>query len=134
MKPRPHPPRPDLQRRPHGSFGWLEAKLLHEGWLANLGADGSAVLCLLAIAADVHGASWFGRDRMAQALSMTRNQVDQALDRLLQIGLVAHRPWSSGHPDGVWQLLPVPPRHTTMRKNHEATSLRDALANLGLKR
>jgi hypothetical protein len=30
--------------------------------------------------------------------------------RLLDRSLVAHRPWQPGNPDGVWQLLPAPPR------------------------
>ena len=131
MKQRPHPPRPDLRRRPRGSFGWIEASLLHQGWLANIGAEGAAVLTLLALAADHHGASWFGRDRMARALSMTRDQVDDALGRLLQLGLVDHRPWSPGHPDGVWQILPVPDRGHTP-KTKEPTSIAQALAALGL--
>lgn len=105
--------------------------MLHQGWLANTGAEGAAVLLLLALAADRHGASWFGRERMAQSLSMTRAQVDEALDRLLHLGLVDHRPWSTGHPDGVWQILPVPDRAHT-RRTKEPTSIAQALAALGL--
>lgn len=39
----PVPPRPQLERRPRGSFGWsrscLEAELLHGGWLTDLGPN-----------------------------------------------------------------------------------------------
>jgi hypothetical protein len=63
---------------------------------------------LLALAADRRGASFYRRDTMARALSMTRTALDRSLERLLELGLVDLRPWLPGHPDGVWQLLPVP--------------------------
>ena len=131
MKSRPRPPRPDLIRRPTGPFGWLDASLLHERWLANLGAEATAVLLLLALAADRHGASFHGRGRMAEALSIGEREIDHALERLLELGLVAHRPWSAGHPDGVWQLLPVPRRRGDNRASG-TTSIGAALAALGL--
>lgn len=114
-RPRPAPPRPDLVRRPRGAFGWLDARLLHDGWLARLGPRATAVLTLLAIAADEHGASYYGRSRMAAMLEMLLQEVDDALDVLVHVGLVEHRPWRPGCRDGVWQLLPVrrcsDPRH-----------------------
>jgi hypothetical protein len=102
------PPRPDLIRRPDGRFGWLEDRLLRDGWLQRLGPEALAVLVLLALAADRNGCSFFGRQRMADALGLRRHNVDAALARLLQLRLVAHRPWRTGDADGVWQLLPLP--------------------------
>jgi hypothetical protein len=102
------PPRPDLVRRPAGGFGWLEDRLLHDGWLARLGPPAIGVLVLLALAADRNGCSFYGRRRMADALGMRRAQLDAALGHLLALNLVAHRPWRTGCDDGVWQLLPVP--------------------------
>ena len=110
MRERPRPPHPDLVRRPTGSFGWLDARLLHERWIAALGPEATAVLTLLALAADEHGASHWSRARMTQALRLGRKALDQALLRVQAHGLLAHRPWRPGHPDGVWQLLPAPPR------------------------
>lgn len=115
MKRRPVPPRPDLVRRPGAPFGWLEAHLLHDRWLARLGPDGTAVLLLLALAADRHGASFFSRARMADALGIDCDRVDLALDRLREFDFVALRPWRPGGCDGVWQILPLetpctPPR------------------------
>jgi hypothetical protein len=95
-------------RRPSGSFGWLPVVLLHEGWLARLGPNATAVLVLLALAADGRGASFYGRERMAERLGLGRAELDRALARLLELGLVALRPWRSGTEDGVWQLRPLP--------------------------
>ncbi len=102
------PPRPDLIRRPDGRFGWLEDRLLRDGWLQRLGPEAVGVLVLLALAADRNGCSFYGRQRMAEALGLRRHNVDAALARLLQLRLVAHRPWHTGDADGVWQLLPLP--------------------------
>ena len=107
MRRPPTPPRPDFVRRPQAPFGWLEAHLLHDRWLAQLAPDATAVLLLLALAADRRGASFYSRGRMGDALGMDVGRVDRALDRLLELDLVALRPWRPGGRDGVWQLLPV---------------------------
>ena len=107
---RPEPPHPGLIRHPSRSFGWLDARLLHDEWLGLLGPERIASLTLLALAADKSGSSFYRRETMALAMSMRRAELDEALDRLLSLELVAHRPWSPGCIDGVWQLLPLPAR------------------------
>ncbi len=103
---RPVPPRPGLQRRPPRSFGWLDARLLQEDWLNRLGPHTTAVLAFLAIAADGEGASFYLRETMARSVSLDRRELDRCLERLLELELVALRPWSAGRADGVWQVLP----------------------------
>jgi len=129
-RPPPVPPRPELERRPTGSFGWLDAELLHDGWLAEVGPHAAATLVLLSLAADRRGVSFFSRDRMALALGMTRHEVDVGLQRLLDAGLVDHRPWRPGTCDGVWQLLPTPPRRHAERAAAVLTAA-DVLRSLG---
>jgi hypothetical protein len=106
----PKLPHPDFVREPSARFGWLDDRLLQEHWLQNLGPEGAAVLLFLALAADRHGASYWSRGRIANELSMDLRTLNQALHRLLELGLVAHRPWCKAHVDGVWQLLAVPTR------------------------
>lgn len=113
MKHAPVPPRPDLVRRPQAPFGWLEAHLLHERWLSKLQPDATAVLLLLALAADRRGASYYSRARMADSLGIDVERVDRALERLLEAELVDMRPWRTGARDGVWQILPVERRINT---------------------
>ena len=131
--PRPEPPDPQLVRRPNGPFGWLPAALLHGGWLARLGPDATAVLVLLSLAADRRGASFYSRDRMAQRLGLARAAVDRGLARLTELGLVAHRTWRSGSPDGVWQLLPLPAERERGRSGRPLL-IGEVLAQLGLGR
>lgn len=107
---RPKPPRPGVRRSPPSSFGWLDARLLHDGWLTELRPEAVAVMTLLAIAADEYGASFYLRETMVGTLAIPRRDLDDCLDRLMQLGLLAHRPWREGHADGVWQLLPLPRR------------------------
>lgn len=104
----PAPPRPDRLRRPGRSFGWLDARLVKDHWLARLGPDAIAVAAFLAIVADAQGVSYWGRSRIAVALSIDRARITKALDRLREMDLVAFRPWKPGDGDGVWQLLPLP--------------------------
>lgn len=89
------------------------------------------MLTLLALAADRHGASYYGRVRMAQRLGMAVARVDRALERLRDHGLVDHRPWRHGDPDGVWQLTPMPPRDGP-RPAAGAARIGDVLAQLGI--
>lgn len=132
MRPRPTPPRPDLVRRPRDNFGWLDARLLQEGWLARLGGDGVAVLTLLAIAADRRGASFYSRQRMASALALDLPAVDRALAKLRELGLVDARPWRAGNPDGVWQLLPLPEQvKDRRRQSHGPVAMAVLLRRLG---
>lgn len=105
--------------------------MLHDGWLSRLGPDATAVLTFLALAADERGASFYGRGRMAATLSLDSRALDRALERLTALGLVAHRPWRTGHPDGVWQLLPVPAAVQRDRATGP-TAIGDVLATLGL--
>ena len=129
-RPPPTPPRPDYVRRPTRGFGWLDERLLRDGWLEDVGVDGTAVLVLLAIAADRRGASFFGRDRMAKVLGLDRARLDAALEQLLEFRLVALRPWRSGHRDGVWQLLPLPVRRADVRTERTLRAA-DVLSLLG---
>ena len=128
-RPRPRPPRPELIRRPQESFGWLETCLLHEGILADIGPETTAVLLLLALAADEMGASYYGRGRMGAKLGMDQASVSRALERLLDQRLVAFRPWGQGQKDGVWQLLPVP--GTKYERQGTCLPLADVLLRLG---
>lgn len=129
-RPPPTPPRPEHLRRPRGGFGWLDDRLLHDRWLADLGPEAVAVLVLLAVAADRRGASFYGRLRMAAALGLDVASVDRALQKLVDSGLLAFRPWRPGQRDGVWQLLDIPVRDDS--RIQRCVTAADVLRRLGL--
>jgi DNA-binding transcriptional ArsR family regulator len=126
----PIPPHPDILRRPRGPFGWLDAHLLHDRWLAQMQPDATAVLVLLALAADRHGASFYSRGRMAECLGIDIDRVDRALAKLEELGLVALRAWRPGLRDGVWQILPV--AQSTAFKHRATVSIAEVLRSLGM--
>lgn len=130
MKSRPKPPRPDAIRQPHEGFGWLDARLLRDRWLSELGPDAIAVLTFLALAADRDGVSYYARDRIAVEVGLDIPRLDQALDLLLDADLVDRRPWRKGRRDGVWQILPVPQRNLPKQQGGSA-SAGDLLRDLG---
>lgn len=129
MRSPPTPPHPDLVRKPSAPFGWLEAHLLHQHWLQRLQPDAIAVLLLLALAADRHGASYFSRARMADRLGIDVGRVAAALARLLDLGLVAFKPWRRDAKDGVWQILPVEQSRET--RSNTILSVAELLRSLG---
>jgi hypothetical protein len=66
---------------------------------------------------------------MADALGIDVQRVGRALERLLEVELVALRPWRSGGRDGVWQLLPVEPRRNVRQNGNMHVA--DLLRSLG---
>lgn len=124
-------PRPDMLRQPTSGFGWLEQALLTDRWFARIGVNATAVLVLLALAADRHGASFYSRHRIADVIGIALSHVDDALQRLRDLDLVDFMPWKPGAKDGVWQLLPLPPSREAPRANR-VLSIGQILATLGM--
>jgi hypothetical protein len=89
-------------------FGWLDARLLRDGWLEVLTADDLAVYVFLCLVGDRQGVSWYRRDRIRAALEMDERAVWQALARLEALDLVAYRPFHAQASEGFRQVLTVP--------------------------
>lgn len=102
--------RPDrLRDLAQARFGWLDARLLHEGWLRALSPSALATYAFLCLAADRRGLSFYRRARLGRELGLDDAEVHVALARLEQLELVAYRPFRAGAPDGYRQVLSVPP-------------------------
>jgi hypothetical protein len=67
---------------------------------------------------------------MGRALGLSRERMNRALVRLLELRLVAHRPWRAGHPDGVWQLLPLPEIQPAPASEGTPSPMADVVAQL----
>jgi hypothetical protein len=103
-------PRPERVRALGASagFGWIEARLLRDGWLAVLTPVDLAVYGFLCLAADRQGVSWYRQDRIRAALAISEAEVWQALARLEQLDLVAYQPFHAHASEGFRQVLTVP--------------------------
>jgi hypothetical protein len=103
---------PCLERRralgAAAGFGWLDARLVRDGWLELLSAEDVAVYAFLCLVADRQGVSWYRRDRIRAALGLAEQAVWQSLGRLEALGLVAYRPFHAHASEGFRQVLSVP--------------------------
>lgn len=103
-------PRPERVRRPGPcGFGWLDARLHRQGWLALLTPDDIAVYAFLCLVANKQGVSWYRRDRIRDALGVGEDALWLALRRLEALDLIAYRPFSRHASDGFHQVLSLPP-------------------------
>jgi len=81
----------------------------------------------LVLAADKDGLSCWRLDRIERELPcFNRSALWKARDRLLELDLVAFRPWRESDPDGVYQVLSVQRTGAVLRPDLNA-----ALADLG---
>lgn len=102
-------PRPDRQRRLSGTpFGWLDARLLRQGWLRALRPEATAVYAFLCLAANRQGVSYYRRERIGRELGLDEVLLDRALVRLEELGLTAYAPFRPGAVDGFHQVLALP--------------------------
>ena len=102
-------PRPERVRTlDHVAFGWLDARLQHDGWLRAMTPQALAVYAFLCLAADRRGVSFYRRARIARELGLDDLEVSSILERLRELDLVAYRPFHPGAADGFWQVLSLP--------------------------
>lgn len=102
-------PRPDRMRRtgPSG-FGWIDARILKDGWLSVMSAEEISVYLFLCLVANQQGISWYRRDRIREALNLHEGEVADALKRLVELDLVAYLPFARHASEGFRQVLSVP--------------------------
>lgn len=102
-------PRPERMRQLRSSaFGWIDARLLKEGWLSFMEAEEIAVYLFLCLVANQQGVSWYRRDRIREALNLSEDAVRRALSRLVERDLVAYAPFRRFDSEGFRQVLSLP--------------------------
>lgn len=102
-------PRPDRVRTlDHVAFGWLDARLQHDGWLRVMTPQALSVYAFLCLAADRRGVSFYRRDRIARDLGLDDPELSADLARLRELDLVAYQPFRRGAADGFHQVLSLP--------------------------
>jgi hypothetical protein len=116
-------PRPERMRGLRSSaFGWIDANLLKEGWLATMRPSEIAVYLFLCLVANHQGVSWYRRDRIREALNLSEEETRRALIRLCELDLVAYLPFGRYDSEGFRQVLSLP--------SSGPSSSADAIANL----
>lgn len=102
-------PIPERTRRIAGTpFGWIDARVLRDGWLGVLAPDAIAVYTFLCVVANRDGVSYYRRDRIGHELGLSEAAVAAALRRLVTLDLIAYRPFHPHAVDGFHQVLSLP--------------------------
>jgi hypothetical protein len=95
---------PGRIRTPTRSFAWVDHRLrdrLHQLDLVDM-----ALYLFLVLAADAQGVSCWRLDRIEAMLGyVPRTELFRARQRLIDVDLIAYRPWSEHCPDGSYQVL-----------------------------
>ncbi len=99
---------PQRMRTIPQSFAWIDHRLRSEGFLPQLLPEDFGLYLFLVLAADQRGLSCWRLDRIEKALSsFDRHSLWNARSRLVDLDLIAYRPWCSNEPDGCYQVLSV---------------------------
>lgn len=101
-------PEPGRIRKVSKSFGWLDHRLLREGWLEKLSLQEIAVYTFLVLAADRNGVSWYSREKIARVVGLDTSVVSCAIEGLDRLDLIAFKGFSPRNPNGFYQVLNVP--------------------------
>ena len=118
---------PDRVRRPPRSFAWIDHRVRSSGWLPLLDPPEIGLYLFLVLAADRDGLSCWRLDRIEREMPcFERNVLWRARTRLVELDLVAFRPWRAGDPDDICQVLSIRPPNPA-----SPPSLCAALAALG---
>jgi len=100
---RPHPPRPDRQRRIRGSFSWIDHRFLREGFDAGLTRLEKLLYFVLVAVSNHDGVSFYSDVRLADLLDIRfPHELDGARNELVHRDLIAYE-------GGVYQVLDLPP-------------------------
>jgi len=88
-------------------FGWIDRRLLHEGYIRRCEPQSLSLYLLLTIAADAQGLSFYADATLEGLLSMPMGEVARARASLIRAGLIAYQA-------PIYQVLsldpPSPPR------------------------
>jgi len=99
---------PQRIRKIPPSFAWIDHRLRSEGLLDRLRPEDIGLYLFLALAADRNGLSCWRLDRIHRAMPcFDCHALRDARRRLVELDLLAYRPWRRDEPDGCYQLLSV---------------------------
>lgn len=97
---------PHRVRMVSGSFAFIPHRFLSDGFLRSLSADELLLYFFLVLVADKDGVSYYGSRKICTLLKMGCPQYEDARDRLIARGLVAHD-------DTFFQVLELPDKPIT---------------------
>ena len=79
-----------LRSRPPRGFGWLDHRLLRQGYLARCSPPATALYCLLVCASDERGLSFYSDQSVCARLGLEPALLPRVRRELVDLGLVAY--------------------------------------------
>ena len=90
------------------SFAWIDHRIRSEDILKRMEPADLGLYLFLTLAADKNGLSCWRLDRIERDVPcFDRHALWAARDRLIELDLIAYRPWRKSAPDGCYQVLSV---------------------------
>jgi hypothetical protein len=83
-------PRRRRKALPRG-FGWIDHRLLRDGYLSRCSPQALALYVLLVCASDAQGLSYYSAPRLAQLLQLEPTALSEARRELIGLGLIAYQ-------------------------------------------
>lgn len=87
---RPIDPRRMRKALPRG-FGWIDHRLLRDGYISHCSPQALALYVLLVCASDAQGLSYYSGPRIAQLLRLEPEVLCGARRELIELGLIAYQ-------------------------------------------
>lgn len=95
-------------RRISGGFGWVDHRLVREGYVEACSHLALAVYLFLVTVADADGVSYWGERQLCERLNCGQVELRAARTELEAVGLIAYdKP--------IWQVLQLPKRREVRR-------------------
>jgi hypothetical protein len=122
---------PDAIRTVPRSFAWLDTRLRSPRFLQSMKAEEIGLYCFLSLAADKQGLSCWRLDRIEREVPcFDLHVLRKARDGLVDLKLLAYRPWFAGAVNGSYQLLALPPPDHSARDASGPTAIGNILSDL----
>jgi hypothetical protein len=80
-----------IRKAPPRGFGWIDHRLLRDGYISRCSPQALAVYVLLVCASDAQGLSYYSDARMAQLLTLEPAMLSQARRELIGLRLIAYQ-------------------------------------------
>ena len=102
-----------MRKAPPRGFGWVDHRLLRDGYIGRCSPQALAPYVVLVCASDAQGLSYYSDPRIAQLLTLEPATLSQARRELIGLGLIAYQ-------KPLYQLLSLEGEELTIGNSHTA--------------
>lgn len=104
-----------MRKAPSRGFGWIDHRLLRDGYLGRCSSTSLALYVLLVCASDAQGLSYYSDYRIAELLRLEPSVLREARRELIGLGLIAYQ-------KPLYQLLSLLMEHNSEQQPQQGSS------------